>query len=567
MDLHLLHLSLIRSTEANTPLKTVLARQLSLVASFLGLAFLASVTIAQEPNRYYLGIGVEDYEHESLRKPLLKYCVDDVTALSEVLKDRGYDVKLLTDEAAKRDKSLTPTKENIDREVKKVLDTAKRGDAVILAFAGHGLQFAGDRESYFCPMDARPLMSRKDSLVSTKSIYEAMEASHASSRILLVDACRNDPDPTRGRGIDPISAPPPRGVAVFFSCDAGQKALENDKLGHGVFFHHLIEGLSGKAADRASETVTTNSLASHVAEGVEKDTDGAQQPVFDSKQIGKPFVFVNLKDLERSKTLAAGTVREFTDMKIKFCYCPPGKFLMGSPRDEKDRGEDEDDTEGEGGKQVEVELTKGFWLGQTEVTQKQWFDVMGTRPWRKVDGSPEGTVKEGDDYAVSYISYEMSLEFCAKLTETDRLAGRLKANERNVLPTEAQWEYACRSGTQTRYSFGDDKSRLSEFAWYGAFFGGSAKDELYAHRVGQKKPNAWGMTDMHGNVFEWCLDAAQNSLVGGRDPHVEGSAASKFILRGGSWYYDVDFQRSASRIFDEPRHRMHYYGFRLARTD
>ncbi len=528
-------------------------------------ATIVSPALAQEPKRYYLGVGVEDYEHETLRKPLLKYCVDDVTALSEVLKDRGYQVKLLTDDAGKGDKLALPTKENIDREVKKVLDAAKRGDAVILAFAGHGLQFAGDKESYFCPLDARPFKSRADSLVSTKSIYEAMEASHASSRILLVDACRNDPDPTRGRGIDLVSAPPPRGVAVFFSCDAGQKALEQDKLSHGVFFYHLIEGLSGKAADRDTQTVTTNSLASHVADGVEKDTAGAQQPVFDSKQVGKPFVFVDLRDKEGSARLIAGTVREFTDLKIKFCYCPPGQFYMGSPGDAPDRGENEG---AKGADRVEVTLTKGFWLGQTEVTQRQWFELMGTRPWRKADGSLEDYVKEGDDFAASYVSHEMAKEYCDRLMDRDRGTGRLKRGERYALPTEAQWEYACRAGTETRFSFGEDESRLGDFAWYGAFSGGNTKEEKYAHAVAQKNPNPWKVYDLHGNVLEWCLDSYQDHLAGGRDPHItDGGSSNLFVLRGGSWTNFPSYLRSANRYGVGPGDRANFVGFRLSRTE
>ncbi len=543
-----------------------------LMAIAVGLVFSVNA-FGQEPKRYYLGVGVEDYEHETLRKPApLKYCVEDVTALGEFLGVQDYEITLLTDDAGKKDAKLLPTKTNIEREVRRILDAAKRTDAVVLAFAGHGLQFAGDKEAYFCPLDARPIKARADSLLSTTSLYDSMQASHASSRVLLVDACRNDPDPTRGRGIDPVSAPPPRGVAVFFSCDAGQKAFENDELKHGIFFHHVIEGMSGAAVDRNTDTVTTNSLASYVAEQVEasmqKFNPGrAQEPVFDSKQIGKPFAFVNLRDSERTKSLMAGTVREFTDLKIKFCYCPPGKFLMGSPRDESERNEDEDDTEGEGGSQVEVTLTKSFWLGQTEITQKQWFDVMGTRPWRKSDGSLKHWVKEGDEVAASYVSYDGAIAYCAKLTDRERSAGRLKGNEHYTLPTEAQWEYACRAGTKTRFSFGDDESQLGDYAWCGAHTGGSEKEEKNAHAVGLKKPNGWGMRDMHGNVWEWCLGVYQARLEGGRDPRNSGSTSTFFVLRGGSWNFHPSYVRCALRLKSLRDYPDESQGFRLSRTE
>ena len=381
-----------------------------------------SITAAQAPKRFFLGIGVENYAHERLRSPEpLKYCVDDVTALGEFLKTQGYEVKLLTDETGKSDAKLAPTRANVNEAIKAILlsDNLRSEDTVIIALAGHGLQFAGGKEAYFCPVDARPFAEHTATLISISTIYADMEASFAKSKVLLVDACRNDPDPTRGRGgIDASTSPPPQGIAAFFSCAAGQKAFENDDLKHGVFFHFVLEGLSGRAKDEDNE-VTLNTLANYVSKQVPKKVISLhpgriQAPNLRFEQVGASPVLVKLGDKSiaatkpdsdkkmladsagnsKLKTRSAGEVQEFTDLKIKFCYCPPGKFLMGSPRDEVGRGEDEDDTAGVGGNQVEVELTKGFWIGQTEVTQKQWFDVMGTRPWRKEDGSLQDYVKE-----------------------------------------------------------------------------------------------------------------------------------------------------------------------------
>ena len=139
---------------------------------------------------------------------------------------------------------------------------------------------------------------------------------------------------------------------------------------------------------------------------------------------------------------------------LKFCWCPPGRFTMGSPKNEKDRSVNED--------QVSVTLTRGFWLGTYEVTQAQWNSVMKTRPWKGED-----YVKEGDDYAASYISWEDAVKFCVELTKQDRLSGKLPAGWTYRLPTEAQWEYACRAGSKTQYGFGDDDSRLGNYGWYG----------------------------------------------------------------------------------------------------
>ncbi len=531
---------------------------------------ISTVASAQEPNRYYLGVGVEDYEHETLRKPApLKYCVEDVTALGEFLKSQGYDVTLMTDDTGKEDAKLAPTKANVDAAIKALLEKGKRGDTVIIALAGHGLQFAGKPEAYFCPADAKPFASKIETLIPASRIYGEMEASFATSKVLLVDACRNDPDPTRGRGFDPGTAPPPKGIAVYFSCDAGQKALENDDLKHGVFFHYVIEGLSGKAKDDDNE-VSLNTLANYVSKQVTRKVKAIQpnqpqQPNLRFEQVGESPVLVTVDSVTSwQPALQAGTVQEFTDLKVKFCYCPPGKFLMGDPRGNEGHREDEDSVAGEGGDQVEVTLTKGFWLGQTEVTQKLWFDVMETRPWLKEDGSVQNYVKEGDSIAASYVSYDDAIKFCDKLSERDRAAGLLKGDERFTLPTEAQWEYACRAGTKTVFYFGNDVSQLGEFAW--CYQNAYYKDEEYSHQVGIKKPNQWNLYDMYGNCSEWCLDGYQDYLIGGKDPHVK-VGNGLFVNRGATWSISPTNYYSSGRKADYRFLQYKSTGFRILRTE
>lgn len=215
---------------------------------------------------------------------------------------------------------------------------------------------------------------------------------------------------------------------------------------------------------------------------------------------------------------------------------------------------------------VAVSLSKGFWLGETEVSQRQWMELMKTQPW---DGRDH--VKEGPDYAASNISHgdsrdgtiasDSATEFCLRLTSREWKAGRLPRAWKYTLPTEAQWEYACRAGAKTKYGCGDDDSRLGEYAWYDQ--NALAAGESYAHKVGMKQPNGWGLRDMHGNVWEWCADWYQEKLPGGGDPVVL-AAGSYRVRRGGGWKDYASNCGSSNRVRFSPLIRYSTIGFRVA---
>lgn len=247
----------------------------------------------------------------------------------------------------------------------------------------------------------------------------------------------------------------------------------------------------------------------------------------------------------------AGEERSDNALGMKMVWCPPGKFLMGSPATDAEAAGDEKP-------QVEVELSRGFWLGKYEVTQGEWKGLMGTEPWK--DGV---IVKEGADYAATYVRWEDGESFCKKLTERDASSGKLSAGWSYRLPSEAEWEYACRAGSATRYGFGDDAGVLGSYAWYDK--NASDRDEKYANQVGLKKPNRWGLHDVHGNVWEWCGDWYGEKLLGGQNPlgPLEGSGR---VNRGGSWGSGAAFCRSASRFRDGPWLRLISLGFRVARV-
>ena len=229
---------------------------------------------------------------------------------------------------------------------------------------------------------------------------------------------------------------------------------------------------------------------------------------------------------------------------------PAGTFTMGSPAGEKERGNNEG--------QVAVTLTKPFWLGKTEVTQGQFKKVMGTEPWKGKDN-----VQAGKDNAASCVDWNDATAFCQKLTDLERKAGELQAGESYRLPTEAQREYACRAGTTTAYSFGNDEKQLGQYAWFrgNAYSAG----EPYAHKVGMKQPNPWGLHDMHGNVAEWCSDWYDEKLSGGTDPVGPKSGSSRVNCGGGWWGHPVR-SRSAYRYDFVPSARFDYLGFRVARS-
>ena len=246
---------------------------------------------------------------------------------------------------------------------------------------------------------------------------------------------------------------------------------------------------------------------------------------------------------------------------------PAGKFTMGSPVDEKDHLSVEE--------QVAATLTKPFWLGKTEVTQGQWQEVMGTAPW-----GGKLFALHVKEHAANWVNFFDAMEFCDKLTEVERKAGKLKANEEYRLPTEAEWEYACRAGTKTAFSFGDE-SKLNSYAWWGGLdyesqiagnmleafekATGNARKAPYPHEVGLKKPNPWGLYDMHGNAGEWCSDWYNDKFSGGADP--VGPEEGVFrVIRGGSFAFRPGLCRSASRVGIPPSNSSNLGGFRVARS-
>jgi formylglycine-generating enzyme len=216
---------------------------------------------------------------------------------------------------------------------------------------------------------------------------------------------------------------------------------------------------------------------------------------------------------------------------------------------------------GQGKEAVDVTLSRPFMIGRTEVTQGQWKKVMGTEPWKQA----KRYFKEGANYPATFVSWASAKVFCEKLNALEQRAGGLASGTEYGLPTEAQWEYACRAGTTTHFACGDNATCLNDHAWWGGLFGdGNTQSEPYPHEVATKKPNAWGLYDMHGNAYEWCSDCYGGPFKGGTDP-VGPQEGGMPVVRGGAWHSHPALCRCGFRDLDFPDANV-LIGFRVVRT-
>ena len=232
------------------------------------------------------------------------------------------------------------------------------------------------------------------------------------------------------------------------------------------------------------------------------------------------------------RTLApTATVALGGGLKMEFVLIQPGSFIMGS---------DENTGDGDESPQRKVAITRPFYLGKFEVTQAQWITVMGDNP----------SEFKGASRPVDTVSWNDCQRFLAKLGA--------RTGRKFALPTEAQWEFGCRAGTTTTWSFGDSDGVAGDYAWLGGNSGGTT------HPVGGKKPNAWGLHDMHGNVWEWCADFyAKHAYAGGDAADPFGPPPTEgHVLRGGAWGEHPNNARSAGRNTMGPDDRHNGTGLR-----
>jgi hypothetical protein len=315
--------------------------------------------------KYALLVGVRKYDPNELRD--LPYSEADVTELAGVLRGAGFkqdNVVLMTQTAGAEDTRFLPLAGSVRKELRLLLQGIEERDSILVALAGHGVQFCGEDESYFCPDSAR--LSDRATLIPLGELYKELEGCRAGLKLLLVDACRNDPqsDNSRARAevnLESVSrpqrVPPPGGVVAFFSCSEGQKAFEHSDLKHGVFFHFVIEALKGSALAGEERELVLPDLEKYVKRRV-RDFVRAKYGILQTPELrGTTRDLVPLLSLDRRRievpAKKTGGRMEYRDSsptpgqgapeiittkvgQVQLRRIPAGEFLMGSNDDDKD---------------------------------------------------------------------------------------------------------------------------------------------------------------------------------------------------------------------------------------
>ncbi len=508
------------------------------------------------PTHIALVIGNQEYvAGGSLSTPR-----SDTSLVAAELEDAGYDVRRCTD----------LTHDEMEDELRGVIRASNSADVVLVYYAGHGMQISGGSgdPNYLLPVDftAETAAEARQTSVSVARLVSDLEDSGARNKVLVIDACRN-PTTLRswtssirssvGESLS-LSSITSSGVAVVNSTRSGAYAYDVDPTSrsNSPFAVGFASALStGGTAINIFDAVTD-----YVERVTGNESNGMQTPEILSLGVRlSQFSLVAGGSVQVRPPTPAPTPpspRRPTTAPTGFVYIAPGTFTMGSPTSEEGRWNDES--------QHQVTLTRGFYLQAHEVTQGEWVEVMGENP----SGFPDC----GDRCPVERVSWEDAVLYANALSRSEGLSecygsagsvrdgGTVYDCEGYRLPTEAEWEYAARAGTSgARYG------ALNSIAWHADNSGGST------HPVGShRSPNAWGLHDMLGNVYEWTHDVFES--YGGRVTDPSGPSTDSFrVLRGGSWdtvaiEYPLDGVRAARRWRNNPAFRSNTVGFRLARS-
>ncbi len=593
----------------------------ALAKRWAGLAVLAALLIGSpiaHAARQALVIGNAAYTEGALKNP-----VNDARAMDAKLTALGF--KVMKVENLKR--------QQIGRTLTAFANGLKPGDEVVVFYAGHGVQVKGINYLPAVDADIQSEDDVALNSLNLNSLMERLDEAKAGLKLLFLDACRNNPYArsmrSGDRGLARISAAP-SGTLIHFATRPGSVAADGSGS-NGLYTTQLLRFIDSadipvetmlkrvsaavtEASKRQQEPWTEGSI---VGEFYFRSGGAAQtanpEPVAASPRPGQ-VAGLSLADLEREestrKEWAAWQAKmkvdfdktaQFTggaDLQVKAWERFLAAWAQDNPQSQEDEGLREQaqsrlagvrqaalqparpvaqnisvtagqtikdcadcpamvmipagsfemgSTEFEAEKPVRRVNLGAFLLGRTEVTQGQWMAVMGSNP---------SYFKQcGADCPVENISWNEAQEFARKLSA--------KTGKSYRLPSESEWEYAARAGSSSKWSFGDDESQLWAHAWF------SANNKSSTHPVAQKRPNAFGLFDMHGNAWEWVQDTYHENYRGAPSDGsawVSGGDQARRVLRGGAWNGNPGFLRSANRGRIAPVGRDYGTGLRIART-
>ena len=566
--------------------------------------------------RLAIVIGIDAYPTMPL-----KCCVKDARLLASTLRDRcGYDpdgILEMTDQ--QEDHTLRPTLANLRNQIRQFLSNATPKDTVLISFSGHGgLRSEGAAENpkrigYVCPLDFDG-EREKDSSLPVDDLRKMLQECLAAQKLLILDSCHSGSAGaasgfTIGENVG-HSFQKAQGLITFAACRRDEVSSEDREAGHGAFTLSFVQGLEGSADFDQNRIIDSDELYRHVLAEVPANVNALypgrnQTPV---RVIGQDVVgvFALAPVLPKPKATAAlarmkpGNMIK-NSLGMSLVLLPRSNYIKGSHKSEYKRHIDED--------LRAVIIAKRLLMGVHEVTQAQYEAVMGSNPsYHSPDG--DGAEKVGDlktgRFPVEQVSWTDAVEFCRRLSSQPDEAS---ANRVYRLPTESEWEFACRAGSMAAFSTGQvidggqANIRSDQPYWYarpGEWLGRTKT-------VGSHLPNLFGLCDMHGNVAEWCLDNYSEQPTGlyvfrisnsqeeedpvavlermhellnapitpqftvqqkfsmwedATDP-VSTSGGTRRVIRGGSYLSDVAQCRSAARKAQPPTYSHKALGFRV----
>ena len=554
---------------------------MKIFATFIALALCwCSQAIAQpRENRVALVVGNSAYKSAPLRNP-----TNDAKDMAAKLKGMGFTVIERNNLTVKQ----------IGSTLRELRSKLTPGSVALVYYAGHGLQIKG--ENYFPTVDAE-IAGEEDvsnQSLAMRQIMDVLEDAKTRLNLVFLDACRNNPYQRSFRsssdGLSKVVAP--SGTLISFATRPGSVAADGTGR-NGLYTGALLEAMDsrGDQIEQVLKRVVTRVKAGSknqqepwmegsidgefcfgncfatVALTAVSDDRALWDSVKDSRDVNElkaylvqfpkgvfagvasvrinamekgvtPQVNPSAQAATRPAVFQPGTVFKDCDDCPEMLVIPAGTFLMGSKADPFEVIQPSPDEQ----PQRSVSLPS-FALGKFEVTQEQWFSVMGTTP----------SFLKGRSLPVEQVSWNDAQEFVKKLNQ--------KTGKQYKLPSEAEWEYAARGGSPSAFSFGDTAIDVGRYAWFNRNSGNKTNP------VGEKLPNNFGLYDMHGNVSEFTQDCWNNNYSGAPQ---DGSAwtvgnCSMRVLRGGSWLHPIQGLRSANRGWLSPAVRELHYGFRVAR--